>query len=267
MRHERILLLWRMTLEFASRKMSYHMANNIGVHITKKVLSYGWWCECTSHEKSPIIWRITLEFTSRRKSYHMADNAGVHVTKKVLSYGGWHGRTRHEKILLYSWWCGGSKKFTKKSYNMMDGGSYCMADNVDVRVMKESYYMADDVLSYGGWRILLYDGWWILLYGGWRGRACYEKVLSYGGWRGDSRHEKGPIIWRMMQTYTSWKNILSYNYWIIVLLIFFYEMRDSYTSRKNILSYSDYWMIVLLIFLLWNERDKKNSLRFFFAYT
>lgn len=32
----------------------------------------------------------------------------------------------------------------------MDGGSYCMADNVDVRVMKESYYMADDVLSYGG---------------------------------------------------------------------------------------------------------------------
>ena len=220
-------------------KKSYHMANNTGVHITKKVLSYGWWCECTSHEKSPIIWRITLEFTSRRKSYHMADNAGVHVTKKVLSYGGWHGRTRHEKILLYSWWCGDSKKFTKKSYNMMDGGSYCMADNVDVRVMKESYYMADDVLSYGGWRILLYDGWWILLYGGWRGRACYENVLSYGGWRGDSRHEKGPIIWRMMRTYT---------------------------SRKNILSYSDYWMIVLLIFFLWNERfvyvTKKYSILF-----
>ena len=83
MRHERILLLWRMTLEFASRKMSYHMANNIGVHVTKKVLSYG---DVNVREKSPIIWRITLEFTSQKKSYHMANNAEVHVTKKILSY-------------------------------------------------------------------------------------------------------------------------------------------------------------------------------------
>ena len=235
-------------------KKSYHMANNTGVHITKKVLSYGWWCECTSHEKSPIIWRITLEFTSRRKSYHMADNAGVHVTKKVLSYGGWHGRTRHEKILLYSWWCGDSKKFTKKSYNMMDGGSYCMADNVDVRVMKESYYMADDVLSYGGWRILLYDGWWILLYGGWRGRACYENVLSYGGWRGDSRHEKGPIIWRMMRTYTSRKR--SYH---------MTDDADVYVTKKYSILF---WLLndCVVNFFLWNERfvyvTKKYSILF-----
>ena len=48
-------------------RKSYYMVDDVGIHITKKVL-----------------WRMTCEFTLGKKSYYMANNAGVHVKKNPI---------------------------------------------------------------------------------------------------------------------------------------------------------------------------------------
>lgn len=90
---------------------------------------------------------MTNDIDVMRKSYCMVDDVEIHITKKVL----W--RMMCEFTL--------EKKF------------YHMADDTGVRVMKKSYYMADD----GSYIADIY----ILLYSGYNVDVCVMKESYYYG--------------------------------------------------------------------------------------
>lgn len=62
---------WQMTRMYASQRMSYPVANDIRVRVTKNILQDGW-RECTRH----------------KESYPVADDIRMRVTKNILC-GGW----------------------------------------------------------------------------------------------------------------------------------------------------------------------------------